>query len=44
MTSSSRADGSGFFDWVNRRIRLVTVVLVVGAMGFLLIGESPKNG
>ncbi len=43
MSSSSSTAGSVFFEWVNRHIRLVTVALVVGAIGFLFLGESMKT-
>jgi predicted RND superfamily exporter protein len=43
VTSPSAKRGTGFFEWVNSHIRLVTVVLVVGAIGFLFLGESMKT-
>ncbi len=43
VTSTSSRRGSAFFEWVNRHIRLVTIVLVVGAFGFLFLGESMKT-
>ncbi len=43
MTAPSTKRRIGFFDWVNRRIGLVTVVLVVGAIGFLFVGDAMKT-
>ena len=43
MTSSTPTRGSGFFEWINSHIRLVTIVLVVFAFGFLFVGESMKT-
>jgi predicted RND superfamily exporter protein len=31
------------FEWINRHIRLVTIVLTVGAIGFLFVGEAVKT-
>ncbi|NNL70244.1 MAG: MMPL family transporter [Acidimicrobiia bacterium] len=43
MTSTAGRTGTGLFEWINRHIRLVTVVLVVFAFGFLFLGESMKT-
>lgn len=43
MTRNGRTATGGFFEWVNRHISLVTIVIVVGAIAFLFLGESMKT-
>jgi len=40
---SDKARERRFFEWINTHIRLVTIVLVVGSIAFLFIGDSVKT-
>ena len=43
MAQKPRQKGHWFFEWINHHIRLVTIVLTVGAIAFLFIGEGAKT-
>ncbi|MDH3539772.1 MAG: MMPL family transporter [Acidimicrobiia bacterium] len=43
MATTSKQRGAIFFEWMNRHTRLVTIVLVVGAVGLLFVGESVRT-
>jgi predicted RND superfamily exporter protein len=41
--SNSNHRGHWFFEWINHHIRFVTILLTVGAIAFLFIGEAYKT-
>jgi hypothetical protein len=43
LTANASSGGTGFFEWINRHTRPVTVALIIGAIAFLFIGESVKT-